>query len=36
MNGYHWGAIVLFLLIGYALGVWMPGPGLKVRASLGM
>lgn len=35
MNGYHWGAILAFLLIGYFLGVWFPGPGSKVRAAIG-
>ena len=36
MRGYHWGMIALFLLIGYAIALWYPGPGMKVKAALGM
>jgi hypothetical protein len=36
MNGYHWGMIFLFLLIGYMIGVYMPGPGVTLRAKIGL
>lgn len=36
MRSYHWGMIVLFLVVGYLAGVWFPGPGQKLRASVGM
>lgn len=36
MRGYHWGAIVVVLLIGYLIGVWMPGPGNRLRGAIGM
>jgi hypothetical protein len=32
----HWGMIVLFLIIGYLLGVWFPGPGSRLRTAVGM
>lgn len=35
MRAYHWGAILLFLAIGYFIGIWMPGPGVRVRAAIG-
>ncbi len=36
MNGYHWTGVLVLLLIGYFLGVYMPGPGTAVRAKLGV
>lgn len=36
MNGYHWGAIIMFLLIGYFLGVFFPVPGTRVRTAIGV
>lgn len=36
MRGYHWGMIVLFLVIGYFIGVYMPGPGAALRAKVGV
>lgn len=35
MNGYHWGMILLFLLIGYFIGVYWPGPGNSLRTTIG-
>jgi hypothetical protein len=28
--------IVLFLLVGYLIGVWMPGPGQRFKMAIGM
>jgi hypothetical protein len=36
MRGYHWGMIVLFLVIGYLIGMYWPTPGQKLRATLGI
>jgi hypothetical protein len=36
MQGYHWGLIVLVLVIGYMLGVFMPGPGVALRGKIGV
>ncbi len=36
MRGYHWGMIFLFLVIGYIIGMWMPGPGARLRAAIGV
>lgn len=36
MRGYHWGMIFLFLVTGYLIGVWMPGPGQKLKTIVGM
>lgn len=36
MNGYSWGMVALFLLIGYFIGVYAPGPGQKLRAATGV
>jgi hypothetical protein len=36
MNGYHWGGIIVLLLIGYFIGIYMPGPGQMVRGKLGV
>lgn len=35
MRGYHWGMIVLFLLIGYAIAIYAPGPGNRFRSAIG-
>ncbi len=34
MRGYHWGMIILFLVIGYGIGMYWPMPGNKVRSML--
>lgn len=34
MRGYHWGMVVAFLLIGYIIGIYMPGPGVTIRAKI--
>jgi hypothetical protein len=36
MRGYHWGFLAVVLLLGYLLGVWMPGPGRKVYSAIGV
>jgi len=36
MRSYHWGMILLFLLIGYFIGVWKPAPGQQLRAAIGI
>lgn len=36
MRSYHWGMIAFFLIIGYLIGIYMPGPGAKFRAAIGM
>jgi len=36
MRSYHWGMILLFLFIGYLIGVWYPGPGARLRAAVGV
>jgi hypothetical protein len=36
MNGYSWGMVLLFLLIGYFIGVYMPGPGARLRTAVGV
>lgn len=35
MRSYHWGMIVLFLFVGYMIGIFMPGPGVTLRAKIG-
>jgi len=36
MKSYHWGCIVLFLVIGYALGIFWPNAGIAVRTKIGV
>lgn len=36
MRGYHWGMCLLFLFIGYVIGLYAPGPGQRLKAAIGM
>ncbi len=36
MRSYHWGMILLFLAIGYMIGVVKPGPGQQLRTAIGI
>jgi hypothetical protein len=36
MRSYHWGMILLFLIVGYLAGVWFPAPGVAFRSKIGM
>lgn len=36
MTKYHWGGMVALLLIGYLIGIYLPGPGVTLRAKIGM
>jgi hypothetical protein len=36
MTRYHWGGMLVLLLLGYFVGVWYPGPGAMVRAKIGV
>jgi len=36
MRAYHWGTLVLIVLVAYMVGVWYPAPGMKLRGTVGM
>lgn len=35
MKGKHWLGLAVLLLIGYAAGVFFPGPGQKLKGMVG-